>query len=407
MSTTLEVRLDDVSVGYLTNLDDDRTFFVFSDDYVEMEDRPVLTEGLLSETGELIIQERATRRLAPPYFSNLLPEGGMRTLIARALDVSPERDFPLLAHLGSDNLIGAVRLIAADATPTEPSDPEVLALALPGVQLKLSAVLTEDDALTIPVRGQGGDWIVKVTSGKIPGLIENEYSMLAFARMCGIDVPEIRLLDASAIQGIPSAFNAQGKVLAIRRFDRDGARRIHAEDFNQVYNQYPSKKYENVSYGNIAKKIFERVGYNDARVFVRRVAYTALIGNGDMHLKNWSLVYPDGRTPRLAPAYDYVSTLPYDLNHDLGLSFGGSKSLSIFSEERLSKFAQDAQLTLKIVKQDVYEMLERVRSVWKNTDDLPLLEEHREIIGKHIRDITGSGYEFKRRRRSALNEISG
>ena len=30
--------------------------------------------------------------------------------------------------------------------------------------------------------------------------------------------------------------------------------------------------------------------------FVRRLVFNALIGNGDAHLKNWSLIYPDGRT---------------------------------------------------------------------------------------------------------------
>ena len=30
-----------------------------------------------------------------------------------------------------------------------------------------------------------------------------------------------------------------------------------------------------------------------------------------MYLKNWSLIYPDGHTPQLAPAYDFVSTVRY------------------------------------------------------------------------------------------------
>jgi serine/threonine-protein kinase HipA len=29
-----------------------------------------------------------------------------------------------------------------------------------------------------------------------------------------------------------------------------------------------------------------------------------------MYLKNWSLLYPDGRTPVLSPAYDFVATFP-------------------------------------------------------------------------------------------------
>ena len=61
--------------------------------------------------------------------------------------------------------------------------------------------------------------------------------------------------------------------------------------------------------------------------FVRRLVFSVLIGNGDMHLKNWSLLYPDGRTPLLSPAYDFVSTVPYIPGDSLALSFGGAKSL--------------------------------------------------------------------------------
>jgi serine/threonine protein kinase HipA of HipAB toxin-antitoxin module len=42
-----------------------------------------------------------------------------------------------------------------------------------------------------------------------------------------------------------------------------------------------------------------------------RVTFNMLIGNADMHMKNWSLIYPDRRYVSLAPAYDFVATLPY------------------------------------------------------------------------------------------------
>jgi serine/threonine-protein kinase HipA len=58
------------------------------------------------------------------------------------------------------------------------------------------------------------------------------------------------------------------------------------------------------------------VGDAGAVEYTRRLVFSALIGNGDMHLKNWSLVYPDQRTPALAPAYDLVSTIPYMRDED-------------------------------------------------------------------------------------------
>ena len=44
----------------------------------------------------------------------------------------------------------------------------------------------------------------------------------------------------------------------------------------------------------------------DTREFLARMVAFILMGNTDAHLKNWALVYPDGRVPQLAPVYDPV-----------------------------------------------------------------------------------------------------
>ena len=383
MIRTLEVRLGATVVGHLTNLSDDSSIFAFTPEYREMADRPVLSQSFLSETGEVLETHVQSRRLAPPFFSNLLPEGGTRTIIAAHLNLSKERDFPLLAYLGSD-LVGAVLL-----SPSEPLAPvpgDALTFSLPGVQLKLSALLTQADALTIPVHGNGGDWIVKVSSGAYPGLTENEFSMLELARRSGIEVPETKLVSPSNIAGLPPEFASAGPAFVIRRFDRVAEHhRMHVEDFNQAFAQFPHDKYKNQSYGDMGRLLTRRAGFVHAREFVRRVTFNAMIGNGDMHLKNFSLIYRNRRDPELAPAYDYVSTLVYpSLDHRLALSFGGSKELDIYRRDRVRRFAQKAELPVKILVRDIADTIERTRAAWRAATDLPLLEPHREIIGAHI-----------------------
>ena len=49
----------------------------------------------------------------------------------------------------------------------------------------------------------------------------------------------------------------------------------------------------------------------DGEEFIRRLVFNILIGNADMHLKNWSLIYPDRCRAALAPADDFVSTIAY------------------------------------------------------------------------------------------------
>ncbi len=58
----------------------------------------------------------------------------------------------------------------------------------------------------------------------------------------------------------------------------------------------------------------------------RRLLINILLGNGDAHIKNWSLIYTDQRSPRLAPLYDVVFSAPYIENDALALNMAGSKN---------------------------------------------------------------------------------
>ena len=127
--------------------------------------------------------------------------------------------------------------------------------------------------------------------------------MLELARRVGIEVPKNQLIAINKITGLPEESGALGKLaLAVERFDRlaDGSR-VHMEDFAQVFGLYPNDKYKHKSYANIASVLWAETGQEATYEFVRRVVFSVLIGNADMHLKNWSLLYPDRRTLVLSP----------------------------------------------------------------------------------------------------------
>jgi serine/threonine-protein kinase HipA len=86
----------------------DYTRFVFSQEYFNDPDRPVL--GLVFEQ-DISARYAAALRL-PCWFSNLLPEGRLREWIAADRKVSPQREMELLAQVGHD-LPGAVRVLPA------------------------------------------------------------------------------------------------------------------------------------------------------------------------------------------------------------------------------------------------------------------------------------------------------
>ena len=97
-------------------------------------------------------------------------------------------------------------------------------------------------------------------------------------------------------------------------------------------------KYNNAAMRNIVQVIAAEGNDADIVEFIRRLTFSALIGNGDMHLKNWSLIYPDRRNASLAPAYDFVSTIPYIRSDQFALNVSRSKAFSDFKRRRTCAF---------------------------------------------------------------------
>lgn len=141
--------------------------------------------------------------------------------------------------------------------------------------------------------------------------------------------------------------------------------RIHIEDFAQVFGIYPSRKYEGAAYHDIAAALNIAVSLTAALEFVRRLALAAVTGNGDMHLKNWSLIYSGaGDKPQLAPVYDMLSTIPYIPADAMALSLAGERPFKALNVQRWKAFANRARLPEAAVLKAVSDTVERVNEVW-------------------------------------------
>ncbi|MEV7773014.1 HipA domain-containing protein [Kitasatospora sp. NPDC086791] len=362
----------------------DHTRLAFDVAYQEDPNRPVL--GLHFE--ETLLSPQASALRLPPWFSNLLPEGRIRDWVAEDRGVSVDREMELLAHMGHD-LPGAVRILPA-GVPADGADWEVAApvhdsagpetghpgwrISLAGVQLKF-AVISKQDRFTVPGYGEGSDWIVKLPDRQFTRLPENEFAMMSLAKAAGIDVPDIKLVHRDDLDGLPRHVwpGSEEFAYAVKRFDRGPKREtIHIEDLAQVRNFYPDDKYRG-NFESIASLIYRGRDSESLLEFVRRLTFVILVGNGDAHLKNWSLIYRDPRIPTLAPAYDLVSTAIYrvgDGPEDLGLKFGGTKAFERVTyatfrrlEERLGAVGAD-------LAGEAERTVERLKSAWDENEDL-------------------------------------
>ncbi|MCK7552794.1 type II toxin-antitoxin system HipA family toxin [Marinobacter goseongensis] len=397
----LSLSLHGRRIGILAHYTRGRNMLTFDPSYVvaQPEDRPTFTLPQLASSRYFEKPLACSQRL-PPVLSNLLPEGAMRSHMAKVLKTHPDNEFPLFAWVGQD-LPGA--LIAtpikageipgwalAGGLPAEPVQIDAKALAqtfsLAGVQVKFSSS-KKDGRFNIGAGDGNGDWIVKTPSTIHTDVPANEYSMMELARSMGIMVPETALVPLSDLDNLPAiALPKEQWAYAIRRFDRSPGGRIHAEDFAQVFGQYAHDKYSRQSYESVARALgmFSRDRLGDAQEMARRLLVNTLLGNGDAHLKNWSLIYPDQQHPELAPAYDIVFTKPYVHEDGNALNMDKTKVWKHLSMASFERWAKKADISWSAVKPHLKVAMEKARDVWpKQIRDLPLNERQKSLLREH------------------------
>ena len=405
----LEVCLHGDRVGTITRFGSDQTAFAFDEAYINAVHRPTLGLGFKNLKGDLITRFPNVSSRLMPFFSNLLPEGVLREYLARQAGVKPHREFFLLHALGQD-LPGAVTVRGIEDGAGEGDlqqrknvirehDDVIFRFSLAGVQLKFSALAEPLGGLTIPAHGWGGSWIVKLPSMQFEGLPENEFSMMQLAKSVGISVPDMALVDIMRIEGLPEAIAAggalKGNALALKRFDRgEDGRAIHMEDFAQVFGVYPEDKYQKANARNIAHVLSTEATQADVAELIRRLTFNALIGNADMHLKNWSVIYPDRQRPRIAPAYDLVSTIAFLSDDQQALKVSRSKRFRDFSILELRHLARRASLDESLVLETAKETVEAFHHHWHTyKNHWPLSKACVDVIDTHIQGVP-IGHEF-------------
>ncbi len=400
----LKLKLHGRVVGYLAGFHDGRNVLSFADEFKTDAARPTFSLITLPEfprSEKLLAEPWSRTQKLHPTLSNLLPEGSLRELVAQGLKVHIDNEFHLFSYLGGD-LPGALI-----AEPMEPDEvPESLLSAhgkvkvvkfekvtrenkfsLAGVQMKFS-MKQQDGRYNLSTGDTLGDWIIKTPSTKHKDVPVNEFTAMTLASMAGIAVPEIKLVELHKLDNLPQINLPDEKLaFAIKRFDRNDGQRVHMEDFAQVLVKYPHEKYNSASYEQIAKILyrFSGDGLADAQQFARRLLINILLANGDAHLKNWSLLYPDQVTPRLSPAYDIVTTSVYiDNERKYALNLGKTKEWYDVTYTNFEAWANRANVPWRAIKPHLDETMERARSLWpKGIKDLPMNAEHKDKLQAH------------------------
>lgn len=162
--------------------------------------------------------------------------------------------------------------------------------------------LVEQGGLYLSRKPKGVSRIIgKLPQIDRPMLPELEQLSLSLAKAAGANVCEYTLEPLSKL-AIEHNYPMDGssKFLAVTRFDRDGEKRIHCEDFAQALGVDPQHKYTGASYTAMAALMMRyptSLGTTAVHELLRLITINQLMGNSDAHLKNFCLLYPDGQSP--------------------------------------------------------------------------------------------------------------
>jgi len=216
-----------------------------------------------------------------------------------------------------------------------------------GVQAKLSMDLEHDAngrAQRLTIVGVMGRYILKPQTERFECLPEMEDLTM-------------HLAEIARIPTVPHALIrfADGELNYItRRIDRtDDGHKLPMEDMCQLAGKLTEQKYQG-SYELIAKLIerYSSVPKLDIVNFWEQVVFSWIVGNADMHLKNFSLYSEKSGRYVLTPTYDQVSTaivMPEDTDQ-LALPLNGfqKKLLSMDFAQAMEQSGLDGKMVQRI-----------------------------------------------------------
>ncbi len=368
---TLNVFLLDRFAGVLT-YENNQMSFCYDPEYLQ---NPKSTPISFSMP---LRAEAFDAQVTTAFFENLLPPDVVRKRLGKILHLSRHNIFGFLKAVGGD-CAGAVSLYPTDSEHDSSEKPELRELSvaetveiltdLPkrplnlgredgfrisgtGAQDKLIACVQEGKVF-LPLYGAPSTHIIKPPISEYPGSVFNEFFCMRLAGAVKMPAPHCDILTFADVP-----------YYCVTRYDRQiengKTLRLHQEDFCQLLSVDPEKKYEaegGPSIPDCFRLIRQmRLGASGQLDFIRRIIFNFLIGNGDAHAKNSSVLYR-GKSAALAPVYDLLCTEIYPtLSSETAMKIGNDTDFSRINRASFAQMAQDCEINPGVVFDQIDKM---------------------------------------------------
>lgn len=229
-------------------------------------------------------------------------------------------------------------------------------MSIQGVQPKLSARLNVKNN-RFEIVDTGGDFILKPQNPQFLQLPENEDLSMRLAAAVGIETPLHGLI-----------YSKDGSLTYfIKRFDRiSRKRKLAVEDFSQLLGMSRETKYDASmeKVAGVIEKYCTFPAIEKIKLF-QLTLVNFLIGNEDMHQKNFSLITREDKI-ELSPAYDIINTTIALANpqEEIALPLKGRKR-KLTPEILLDYFGRERLRLNETIIAQAMERIESSLQIWK------------------------------------------
>lgn len=371
MYETLDVFLKTELVGHLI-FNEGELSFAYNENYLNQENAKKLSSALPLQA------EKFSHRECQAFFSGLLPDEAIRKTLARYLQFSEENIFGLLKAIGGE-CAGAISLhdpnkenfdkeneyrilsnqeaqellASLDQRPFLIGE-EGVRMSAGGAQNKLMVCFNKEQLL-LPLYGSPSTHILKPQMKDFRESVFNEFFCMKLAKDLGLNTANAEII----------WIENQAYYLT-ERYDRvkteSGIIRQHQEDFCQALNIAPELKYQSERGPSlidcmqlIDTKVAKGAMKGASKIdFIKIIIFNYLVGNGDAHGKNFSLLYRSNEEA-LAPFYDLLSTVVYynPFKSKMAMKLGGTYKFRSVDLEKFKKLALELDIKFSLIEKQM------------------------------------------------------